>query len=109
MVLEKLKEYINAKDELQKAYGIVCDYGMLIGEVSKYLNQFPFKITISNVGIPFPRVGRREYTLSGNDWPTAKQLAEVLADYLNKRTRAKHLYDGLLDAQRQTLQPHPDI
>ncbi len=106
---EKLQKYIDATNELRESYNKVRDYGILIADVARYLNNFPYKMIVSGVNVGFPIIPEREYGLGGNDWPTAKQLAEILADYLHKRVRAKKLYDSLSNAQRQTIQPHPDI
>ena len=103
------KHTLTPKTNLYKAYSNVRDYGKLIAEVSRYLNNSPYKMTISDVDVSFPIVGEREYTLNGKIWPTAQQLAKVLTDYLSKRVKAKHLYDSLSDSQRQTIEPHPDI
>ena len=109
MVLEKLQEYIDSKEELQKAYNKLRQYGTIIGDVHRYIVMFPYQMTVSNVDVGFPITAEREYTLNGNQWPKAKQIAEALADYLKKRIKSKRLYDSLSDAQRQTIQPHPDM
>lgn len=107
--MEKLQEYIDAKDALMKAYSVVREYGQIISDIDRYINRVPYKISVSNVGVNFPVTAEREFVLNGNNWPTAKQLAEALSDYLNKRIKAKHLYDSLSASQRGTIQPHPDI
>lgn len=109
MSVEKLQEYINSVDELQKAYSEVRKYGAIIGDVGKYLNNYPYKMTISNVQISFPITADREYSLNGDDWPSAKQLAEALADYIRKRERVNELYYSLSDAQRDSVKPPPKI
>jgi len=107
--LEELQEYIGAKEILEKAYALVRKYGQIISDIDRYINRVPYEISVSNAGVSFPTIAESEFILNGNDWPTAKQLAEVLSDYINKRVKAKHLYDSLSAAQRGTIQPHPDI
>lgn len=107
--LEKLQEYIEAKGALEKAYTLVRNYGQIIGDVERYINCYPYKMTMSNTGVSFIVAEEREYTLNGDEWPTAKQLATALSDYLNKRIKARHLYDSLSDSQKSTIQPHPNI
>lgn len=109
MSVEKLQEYIDSLEELQKAHAKVKQHGALIANVGGYLSNFPYKMTVSNVGVSFPVGGSRELTLNGNDWLTAKQIAELLSDYISKRERARHLYQSLSDAQRGSVKPHPDI
>jgi len=65
MSVEKLQEYIDSVDELQKAYSKVREYGTTIGDVARYLNNFPYKMTVSNVQVSFVVSGEREYTQWG--------------------------------------------
>ena len=109
MSVEKLQEYIDSLEELKKAYTKVREYGGTISDTGRYLNNFPYKMTVSNVQVGFQIVAEREYTLNGDDWPTAKQLAEALSDYISKRSKSKTLYQSLTEPQRGTIQPHPDI
>jgi len=109
MAVEKLQEYVDSVDELQKAYSKVREYGAIVGDVARCLNNFPFKMTVSNVQVSFVVTGEGEYHLDGNNWPSAKQLAEVLSDYISKRERAKNLYASLSSAQKQSVKPPPDI
>lgn len=109
MAVDKLQEYINSIDELKKAYSKVQKYGAIIGEVAKYINRFPYKMTVSNVQVSFVISEEREYTLNGDNWPSAKQLAEVLSDYIQKRNKTKTLYQSLSGAQRDSVKPPPDI
>ncbi len=66
-------------------------------------------MTVSNVQVAFTATADREYTLTGDKWPSAKQLAEALSDYIKKRTQSRRLYNALTFAQRDPLKPHPDI
>lgn len=109
MEAEKLQEYIEAVDELQKAYLKVREYGSTIGDVARYLNNYPYKMIVSNVQVNFVIPEEREYSLDGNTWPSAKQLAEVLSDYVAKRDKVKRLYSSLSDAQRSSVKPPPEI
>lgn len=109
MAVEKLQEYIDSVDELEKAYLKVRGYGEIIGDTARYLNNFPYKMTVSNVQVSFVVSEKREYTLDGNNWPSAKQLAEALSDYVSKRKRVKQLYSSLSEAQRSSMKPPRDI
>ncbi len=109
MAAEKLQEYIDSVDELQKAYSKVQKYSELIEEVAYWLKKSPYKMTVSGVQVSFVVTGDREYSLSGNDWPSAKQLAEVLSDYVAKREKVMRLYSSLSDAQRSSVKPPPEI
>jgi hypothetical protein len=109
MSAEKLQEYIDSIDELQKAYSKVKEYGAIIGDVSRCLITSPYKMTVSNVKVSFPLTADREYSLNADNWPSAQQLAEVLSDYISKREKVKRLYSSLSEAQRNSVKPPPDI
>jgi hypothetical protein len=108
MEVEKLQEYIDSVDELQKAYSGVRKQGELIAYVGRYLNNFPYKMIVSNAQVSFV-AGEREFDLNADKWPSAKQLAETLSDYTKKRVRARNLYQSLSKAQREQIKPHPEI
>ena len=109
MAVEKLQGYIDAVEELKRAYAKVREYGATIMDVARYINNWPYKMFISGVKTNFVITGDREYSLRAQDWPSAEQLAEVLSDYIKKRDKAQTLYYGLSDAQRDAMPPHPDI
>jgi hypothetical protein len=109
MAAEKLQEYINSVDELQKAYSEVRKLGEIIANVGRYLNNFPYKMNVSNVPVKFVLSEDVEYRMNGDSWPSAKKLAEILSDYINKRHQVQRLYASLSDAQRNTVKPPSDI
>ncbi|MBA7595054.1 hypothetical protein ES703_02013 [subsurface metagenome] len=109
MATEKLQEYIDSVEQLQQAYAQVRRLKEAIDEPYRYLVTQPYKMTVSNVNVQFVVTGDREYTLNGDNWPTAKQIAEVLSDYISKRDKAKTLYQSLSGAQKGTVKPPPDI
>ncbi len=109
MGVEKLQEYIDSVAELEKSYSKVLKYKDIVGTVSRYLTTQPYKMTISNVQVGFVATEEREYTLNGDEWPTAKQLAETLSDYINKRNMTRQLFTSLSEAQRNSVKPPPDI
>ncbi len=109
MAVEKLQNYIDSVDELQKAHSAVKQYGTIIGEVSRYLNSYPHRMTISNAQVSFEVTSERDYVLDGDKWPSAKQLAVTLSDYIQKREKVKQLYDSLDEAQRGSVKAPPEI
>ncbi|MCJ7514928.1 MAG: hypothetical protein MUO89_03015 [Dehalococcoidia bacterium] len=109
MAVEKLQEYIDSVDELQKAYLEVRKQGELIADVGRYLNNFPYKMIVSNVQVSFVATGERAFDLNADKWPSAKQVAETLSDYIKKRDKARNLYQSLSTAQREQIKPHPEI
>jgi hypothetical protein len=109
MAVEKLQEYIDSVDELQKAYSEVRKHGELIADVGRYLNNYPYKMIVSNVQVSFVATGEREFDLNAAKWPSAKQIAETLSDYIKKRDRVKNLYQSLSSAQREQVKPPPEL
>ena len=106
---EQLQAYIDSVDALQKAYFLVREYGDLIADVGRYLNNYPYKMIVTNAQVDFTMTGNREFTLNADKWPSAKKLAEVLSDYIKKRDRARILYQSLSPAQKGQMKPHPEI
>lgn len=109
MAAEKLQEYIDSVEQLKEAYKKVKKLKEMIDEPYRYLVTQPYKMTVSNVNVSFIVTGDREYTLNGDNWPTAKQLAEVLSDYVSKREKVKTLYQSLSVAQKDMVKPPPEI
>ena len=109
MAAEKLQEYIDSVEQLQQAHSRVQKLSKPIGEVFRYLSLYPYKMTVSNANVNFVVTAEREYALNSDEWPSAKQLAEVLSDYINKRVRMQHLYESLSGTQRQSVKPPPEI
>lgn len=109
MEVEKLQGYIDSVAELEQAYAKVREMGAIIDQVGKYLGNYPYKMTVSNVKVSFPVTGDREYTLNADQWPSAIQIAESIADYMNKRLNVQRLYLSLSDAQKKTVKAPPNI
>ena len=109
MSVEKLQEYIDSVEQLQQAYAKVRKLKEAIDEPYRYLVTQPYKMTVSGVDVSFVVTGDREYTLNGKDWPTAKQLGEVLSYYIKKREQVAFLYQSLSQAQRDSVVPPPKI
>ena len=109
MSAEKLQEYIDSVEQLKQAYAQVRRLKEAIDEPYRYLVTQPYKMAVSKVDVSFATTSDREYTLDGDSWPTAKQLGEVLSDYIKKRERVAFLYQSLSQAQRDSVKPPPKI
>ena len=109
MAVEKLQEYIDSVADLESSYAKVIELREIVGTVSRYLITAPYKMTVSNVGVSFTVTSDREYTLNGDKWPSAKQIAEILSDYISKRGKTKMLYSSLSGTQRSSVKPPPEM
>ncbi len=108
MAADKLQEYIDSVEQQKQAYEQVQKLKSAIDETYRYLVTEPYKMTVSKVNVQFVVTSDREYTLNGDTWPTAKQIAETLSDYISKRDRAKTLYQSLSGSQQSMVKPPPE-
>ena len=108
MSVEKLQEYLESVNQLQIAYDKVREYGELIANTGRYMNNQPYKMTVSNCEVGFPFIAH-EFSLDAKNWPSAKQIAEALSDYITKRIDSRRLYDSIPLSHRNTLKEHPNI
>ena len=109
MGVEKLQAYIDAVTEAEKSRAKVSEYGKTVANVAGYLNNFPYKMTVANAETSFVITADREFTLNADEWPSAKQLAQVLSDYIQKRDTVKTLYGSLSDEQKSQIKRSPDM
>lgn len=78
-----------------------------ITEVSEALKDpWPFSIKGTSILFPAECISCAKYTLSAPEWPTAAQLADVLASWQFARIRAKNLYPSVPEPDRQNM-PEP--
>jgi len=107
---DPIRKYSDAMGEFNSAYSGVRKLGEITADVSRYLNNKPYKLMVSNVGVGFPAeiaMGGAEYTLNANNWPSAKEIAEALASLHEKRKRVKEIWTSLSPNDKQLVSP-PD-
>ncbi len=107
MAEDPIRKYLDAKIKLDKAKQKVNDMTKLIVEVGNALNRNPWSFMVSNVDVGFPPEvamgGSR--SLNANNWPTAKNIAELLSAMHDARHEAVNAWASLSQSDRSNLTP----
>jgi diacylglycerol kinase family enzyme len=107
MAEDPIRKYSESNDELEKARTKVQKVQAIIVEVGQALN-YPYQFVISNVGVGFPAEvthSSMAKSLNANEWPTAKQIAEVIADLHQRRQHLESAWHSLSDADKNIVKP----
>lgn len=64
-------------------------------------------VRVSNVNVGFPVDISISNSINANQWPTAQQLAEALADYHSRLHEVGNAYRRIPEDQREVVQPPP--
>jgi len=107
MAEDPVRNYLDAKAELDKTKQKVSDITKLIAEVGEALKRDPWSLMISNVDVGFPpEVAMGESrSLNANNWPTARQIAELLSAMHKARHGAVNAWASLSGPDRENLTP----
>lgn len=105
MVEDPIRTYIDAKGELDKALSKVHELQSIIGLVNTALKEHPYAFRVS--GVTFPASVPIQRGLNPDDWPSAKQIGEVLANLHKAHDRAELIWASLSKADQQELSPPP--
>jgi len=110
MTDDPIRKYSTANDELDKALAKIQQMRNIIAEVGQALLR-PYELIVSNVksgGFPAEVVmGSGIPSLNAQQWPTAEQIAEVLADLHKKRHEAENTWGALSEADRKLVKSLP--
>ena len=107
---DPIRKYSEATREFNEAYSKLRDFGMLIADVARYLNNKPYDIGISSTGVGLPpeiTMVETEYHLDAKHWPTAEQIAKAVANLWEKRKNLEHIWSSLSPTDRELVNP-PD-
>ena len=105
MADEPIRTYINAKGELSEALSKVNELQTIIGVVNTALKEHPYSFRVS--GVAFPASVPIQHGLNPDDWPSAKQIGEVLVALHKAHDRADSIWASLSKADQQELSPPP--
>ena len=107
MAEDSVRKYLDAKAELDRAKQKVSDIAKLIAEVGDALKRDPWSLMVSNVDVGFPPEvamgGSR--SLNADNWPTARQIAELLSTMHKARHGAVNAWASLSKSDRENLTP----
>jgi hypothetical protein len=109
MVDDPIRKYSQAMEELGRATERVQGMQHLIKQIASALDR-PYELMVSNVGVGFPPevAMARVPTLNADNWPTAKQIAEALANLHEKRSQVDLTWASLSQADKNLVNPPPD-
>jgi hypothetical protein len=107
---DPIRQYSEANEKFNKAYSKVRQWGEIIADVGRYLNNFPYELTVSNVlgGATIKDLASsRLYTLNADSWPTPKQIAEAITELHHTAENVKSVWASLSIADK-SLVNRPD-
>ena len=109
MAEDPIRRYSSAIEELGKATNEVKGIQKIICEVGNSLQQ-PYELMVSNVSVEFPpevAMAGSIATLNANDWPNAKQIAQVLSNLHKKRSEVVNIWHSLSEADKKLVHSPP--
>ena len=110
MAEDPIRQYSEATESFNKAFSRVRGLGEIIADVGRYLNNYPYEITVANVvgGAPMRALAsERLYTLNADNWPKAEQIAEVIVNLHSACRNVKSVWASLSQADKGLVNP-PD-
>ena len=109
MAEDPIRKYSEANDELGKAKARIQKMRDTIAEVGQSL-LYPYEFMISNVKVGLPievAMGSAKHSLNADDWPSAQQIAEALANLHEKRKHLENAWHALSESDRKIVNPLP--
>ncbi len=107
---DPIRRYSDVTKEFNAAYSRVREYGSIIADVGRYLNNKPYDLGVSNTGVGLPpemAMVEKECTLNASNWPSAEQIAEALASLYEKRKQVEVIWASLSSTDKALVNP-PD-
>ena len=105
-----IQDYQKSLDRLQIAERQVGKIVKTIQSLADKLNKWK-QLSVSNVGVAFPAeitYGRSQVSVNGNDWPSAKYLAEILSNWHQAWHDSRNAYRRIPEYERTIVQPPPE-
>jgi hypothetical protein len=104
-----IRDYKDAKEQLDEAYTKLLKIRRIITDVSQMLLH-PYEFLVSGTDVAFPsEIGLvRTPTLSASDWPSAKQIAQSLVALHQTYRIAQNAWMNLSQADRAQVEKLPD-
>jgi hypothetical protein len=109
MPQDPVRVYKDALEELDEAYNKMKKIRRIITDAGQMLVH-PYEVLVRGTDVRFPSdVGLvRTPTLDASDWPSAKQVAQVLVTLHEKYRAAQGAWAKLSDEDRATVEKLPD-
>lgn len=109
MAKDPVREYLDAKSELDKAKNTIREMTLVINKVATALrlDRERFVVTGTEIVIPAELLGGNVDSLKANEWPSAEQIAQNLKVMHDAHRKAKVLWEVLSDSDKKNSVP-PD-
>jgi hypothetical protein len=110
MTDDQERKYSDARREEEQALQKVLAIGSFISDVAHAINTKPYEMRVSGVNVELPpqvALPAGQPSLNAKDWPSAKQIAEALANLHTKRHEVSDLRRSLLPADQNIMTPPP--
>ena len=107
MAEEPIRVYSKANGELDQANNDLDKIRSLIQHVGQQLAVNPLSFSVSNAGVDFPAevIMSHNPSLNANDWPSAKQIGEVLSNLHTKRKAVEDVWRRLSIEDKKIVRP----
>jgi len=109
---DPIHKYSETVQEYNEARSRVVEYGQIIIDVARCLNNRPYDLNVYNTQVFLPpemTTVERPCTLDAQKWPSAEDIARALADLYHKRENVKSVWNALSLTDKSIVQPHPDL
>lgn len=108
---DPIRNYSNATGELDKAIANINKLRDIAADVGHELSRKPYEFVVSNVDVGLPMevtFNKNAFTLNANEWPTAKTIAETIANLHAKKAVVERAWHSLNEADRKLVKK-PDF
>ncbi len=105
---DSARQYLDAKAKLDSAEKAVTNLISYLDQVVNALRKDRWSFSVSNVNVSLPdEAVASGYSLNGDEWPSAQQIAETLAALHQARKKATSAWAILSPADQSNLPPPP--
>ncbi len=106
-----IEAYLNAKRAYSHVRDDMVKLGNLLQAVSTALRDEPERLIFANTGGGLPpevALSRSAVSVNGNDWKSAQQIMDLLAEYHRVRANLRNAWLTLPPNTRSEMQPLPE-
>ena len=110
MSVDPARRYLDAKAKLDSAEARVINLASFLTQVANSLQKDYWNFIVSNVQVGFPvgvGSGGAAFSLNADNWPSAQQIAETLAELHSARHAAVNAWSALSPNDRGSLPKPP--
>lgn len=106
MSTDPIRAYLDARNNLeQAAQRAERMVGIILGAAIKLRDWKRVMVSNANVGFPAEIALTTQNSIRADEWPTAQQLAEALAQWHQARSAARSAWSAVPSSDRPGIQP----